>query len=34
MFPGNEQIEGKELVLEWFDGEMLPARPTCKRSPA
>ena len=23
-FPGNRMIEGKELVLEWFDGEMLP----------
>jgi predicted dehydrogenase len=23
-FPGNEQIAGKELVLEWFDGEFYP----------
>ena len=23
-FPGNERIEGKELVLEWFDGEYYP----------
>ena len=23
-FPGNERIEGKELVLEWFDGEFYP----------
>ncbi len=24
-FPGNERIEGKELVLEWFDGEYYPS---------
>jgi predicted dehydrogenase len=24
IFPGNEQIEGKELILEWFDGEYYP----------
>ena len=23
-FPGNDRIEGKELVLEWFDGEYYP----------
>jgi predicted dehydrogenase len=23
-FPGNDKIEGKELVLEWFDGEYYP----------
>jgi predicted dehydrogenase len=23
-FPGNDKIEGKELVLEWFDGEFFP----------
>ncbi len=23
-FPANKMIEGKELVLEWFDGEMFP----------
>ncbi len=23
-FPGNERIEGKELVLEWFDGDYYP----------
>ena len=23
-FPGNERIEGPELTVEWFDGEMLP----------
>ena len=24
MFPGNEMTEGKELKVEWFDGEMFP----------
>lgn len=23
-FPGNEQIDGRELTLEWFDGEFYP----------
>lgn len=23
-FPGNEMIEGRELTVEWFDGQMLP----------
>ena len=25
-FPGNERIEGKQLTLEWFDGEFLPPK--------
>ena len=25
-FPGNELIEGKELTLEWFDGEYYPPK--------
>ncbi len=25
-FPGNDLIEGKELTLEWFDGEFLPPK--------
>jgi predicted dehydrogenase len=25
-FPGNERIEGPELAVEWFDGEMLPPK--------
>src|ERR1041385_5053652 len=25
-FPGNELIEGKELTLEWFDGEFYPPK--------
>lgn len=23
-FPGNDRVEGKELILEWFDGEYFP----------
>ena len=23
-FPGNDRIEGKELALEWFDGQYFP----------
>jgi predicted dehydrogenase len=26
-FPANKQIEGKELVLEWFDGDYFPPEP-------
>jgi predicted dehydrogenase len=25
-FPGNERIDGPELTVEWFDGEMLPPK--------
>jgi len=25
-FPGNAMTEGKELLIEWFDGEMLPPK--------
>ena len=24
VFPGNDRVEGRELVLEWFDGEYFP----------
>ena len=30
IFPGNEHIEGKELKLEWFDGEMFPPQDILK----
>ena len=29
-FPGNEQIDGEELVLEWFDGDSI--RPSTSAS--
>lgn len=25
-FPGNDRIEGRELTVEWFDGDMLPPK--------
>jgi len=31
-FPGNEKIAGDELLLEWFDGEMLPPKDVRKMS--
>ena len=30
-FPGNEKIEGKELVLEWADGEFYPPEEVRRR---
>ena len=30
-FPGNEKTDGKELVLEWFDGEYYPPEQVRKR---
>ena len=32
-FPGNELIEGSELTVEWFDGEMLPPKEARDLSP-
>lgn len=28
IFPGNDRIAGQELMIEWFDGEMLPPQAT------